>query len=54
MGLVCIVVLVLMKMVKEKADARMKASRGGKKALLKIVWLLCTGVLSTLPKQTVK
>jgi len=48
MGLVCIIVLVLMKKVKEYADSRMKSATGGRKAVLKFLWLLCTGKVSIL------
>ena len=44
MGLVCMVILVLMKKLKEFVDPKLKTETNKvKKILYKIVWLLCTG-----------
>ena len=44
MGLVCMVILVLMKKLKEFVDPKLKTETNKvKKILYKIIWLLCTG-----------
>lgn len=42
-GITCLIILMLMKKLKEVVDARMKSSSGAKKALFKLIWLICTG-----------
>lgn len=44
MGLICMILLMLMKKLKEIVDPKMKTEkRTGMKVLYKIIWLLCTG-----------
>lgn len=44
MGLVCMVLLVLLKKLKEFIDSKMKTETNkAKKILFKIVWIICTG-----------
>lgn len=44
MGLICMVVLIAMKKVKEVVDNKMKTETNtAKKVIYKIIWLLCTG-----------
>lgn len=42
-GISCLIILILMKKLKEAVDARMKESSGLKKAVFKLIWLVCTG-----------
>ena len=53
MGLVCMVILMLMRKLKEFADAKLKTETNKtKKALYKFMWLLCTGIYLALLNAT--
>lgn len=43
LGLVCMIILVLMKMLKDFVDKRMKSVSGCRKVVYKTIWLVCTG-----------